>query len=204
MGSIKRLVLFFVGMLMLSGLLACSDTDIKSLNGSEVVVGGQSVELREATPATDAMPENDNQNTLPSNSIRPPITKYLITSKDGVAYLTDFYSYGDTLKIEEYWTKENGYWVFHKETKEFPLNIGIEGYPQSPEYGYLLPSDPKYYLIMSDGVVYATRNEIIPITSETIRISEYYVRETPEGRWYYYEGYIDLPKKDAKIEQVKM
>jgi hypothetical protein len=57
---------------------------------------------------------------------------------------------------------------------------------------------------MPDGVVYATRNEIIPVTSEIIRISLYYVRETPEGRWYYCEEPLDLPKGDARIEQVKM
>ena len=211
MGRIKRLVLFFVGILMLSVLTACS-ADIKSLSDSEVVIDGQHVEQKEVTPATDAIPEKDNHNTLPSNSIRPPITKYLITTSknpvgyaNGEVYLTDSYSRGDAIKIEEYWVKENNYWVYHKEIKEFPLNVRLESYPSGGEFGSdLPPNDLKYYIFMHDGVVYGTRNEIIPITPETIRISHYHVRETPDGRWYYHEKPKDLPKKDARIKQVKM
>jgi len=186
---IKRLVPFFIGLLILSSLLACNDVDL-----------------------TDTTPDVDNTITQQGKSIRPPITKYLITTSknpvgyaNGEVYLTDSYSRGDSIKIEEYWVKENDYWVYHKEIKEFPLNVRLEFYPSGGEFGSEKPpNDLKYYIFMADGVVYGTRNEIIPVTPETIRISHYHVRETQEGLWYYHEKPKDLPKKDARIEQVKM
>ncbi len=189
MRSINRLVSFFIGVLILLALMSCSD----------------------APSVTTGKIDNAPTLTERASGIRPPITKYLITTSknpvgyaNGEVYLTDSYSRGDTIKIEEYWVKENDYWVYHEEIKEFPLNVRLEFYLSGGEFGYDRPSDPKYYILMPDGLVYATRNEIIPVTSETIRISAYYVRETPEGRWYYCEEPIDLPKKDARIEQVKM
>ena len=192
MGNIKRLLPFFIGMLILPAMMACNP-DIKSV-----------------TPSFPTEKE-DNTPTLAERSVRPPITKYLITTSknpvgyaNGEVYLTDSYSRGDNIKIEEYWVKENDYWIYHREIKEFPLNVRLESYPSGGEFGYDKPSDPKYYILMPDGIVYATRNELIPVTSETIRISSYYVRETPEGRWYYSEEPLDLPKGEARIEQVKM
>ena len=195
----KRLATFVIGMLLLPALMAC-DADIKSLNNSEVVIDREQVELKEVAQ--------------PSKSIRPPITKYFITTSksknpahylNGEVYLTDSYSHGDTIKIEEYWVKENDYWVYHKEIKEFPLNIQLSGYPSGGEFGSEMPNKGyKYEIIMSDGVVYKAQ-EIIPVTPETIRISPFYwVRETPNGRWYFHEEPKELPKNDARIEQLKM
>lgn len=173
-------------MLILTALMACNDVYI-----------------------TDTTPDVDNHFTLQDKSIRPPLTKYLITTSkkpvgytDGEVYLTDSYSRGGTLKIEEYWIKENDYWVYHKETKEFPLNVRLKSYPSGGEFGVDIPNhDFKCYIHMPDDTYYLirNRNEIIPVTSDIIRIHHYFVRETPEGRWYYHEEPKDLPKNDARI-----
>jgi hypothetical protein len=59
--------------------------------------------------STDTTPDVDNHFEQQGKSIRPPITKYLITTSknpvgyaNGEVYLTDSYSRGDTIKIEEY------------------------------------------------------------------------------------------------------
>jgi hypothetical protein len=216
----KAILVVFVGIAIL--LIGCSDTELSEINGSTVIVDGKTyaVGLKEVTPdettaakPTEIVPPKTPEKTAEHiSSIRPPITKYLITTSNnpvgyvnGEVYLTDSYSRGDTIRITEYWIKENSYWTFRNENKDFPLNIRIEFYPSGGEFGEEQPGNNfKWYLMMPDGVEYMTNNAIFTISSEIIRISDYYIREKSGGRWYYQTGTKDLPKNVTRIEQLKM
>lgn len=76
--------------------------------------------------------------------------------------------------------------------------------PNDALNGYESPSNPKYFLIMNDKkMIYAIQGEPIPITSDIIRISKYYVQAEPGGKWFYHEDSIELKKGDFQLEQMR-
>jgi len=102
------------------------------------------------------------------------------------------------IKLEEVITSDN------KTMPKVEEPIKINKSSQSIEEGYdLPPNDSKYYITMLNGEVYATRDEVIYVTGDIIRLSNYYVRNKEGERWFYHSEPIELSREKALIEQMR-
>ena len=192
--------IIIISILLFATLAGCEgiDTAEVSINGTQYKVSIE--EVRDTTPSPPLPDEEIIPPAAGSTSIRPPVTKYIITGNDGVVYLAETYDKTDKINLPGYWLKNKDGWVYSDNPLTLPFNVRIQNYPQNPEYGYDLPNG-KCYIETSDGKYYVIddRSSVIPVSDDTVRIHHYFVQEERGGRWYFYEGTKDLLRVEIRF-----